>query len=550
MTPWGFVCFNRIFQSKTMKSNLLFKLSCLALILGFLAFFEVSYAQNVGIGIAVPLAKLHVAGNTRVDNLAGVGNRLVGADNLGTLMNIAAGTNGQVLTQTAGGPAWQTASAWQILGNAGTNVATNFMGSTDNNAVAFRTNNIETMRMTTGQLVGIGITAPTAKLEVSSGATANAVFGHSNSVGAYLGYEANFSLGVPPQNISGAGVWANNPAAGYTSIYAQSTGAATVAANISYSDVWMASYNYTQNGSAAFNPSANYNQLNVTSNTLGGFHSALRGYSNRGVTAGNPGYSIGVQGTSVAQNQDALGSVGESYSSSGGVSFGGYFSGSNYVGTNYAYAYVGGTANGGVTNRKIIGSGTVSEIIPTANHGRVTLTAPESPEYWYQDYGTVNMVNGQAHVDLDPIVAEIIVVDPSNPIRVFATPVNMLNFNGVTVMNQTATGFDLVELNGGNHSGRLEYQLIMRPKTNFGEGRFPQAPGPAYLKADKEPEAAKAANQPTQTFQWPADHIQYNYDPADYVGSGDRVPAGPNAGKIKVADGKFMDYVPVEKPKQ
>ena len=37
------------------------------------------FSQNVGIGIAVPLEKLHVAGNVRVNPLAGVGTRMVGA---------------------------------------------------------------------------------------------------------------------------------------------------------------------------------------------------------------------------------------------------------------------------------------------------------------------------------------------------------------------------------------------------------------------------------------------------------------------------------------
>ena len=507
-------------------------------------------AQNVGIGVAAPLDKLHVAGNVRVDPLAGVGSRLVGANANGTLQIIGTGANGQVLTQTAGGPAWQNAGGgWLTTGNAGTNVAANFMGSTDNNSVAFRTNNIETFRMTNGQRVGIGVTAPITKLEVNSAGTGDAVFGHSNNVGGYLGYETNITLGVPVQTLQGAGVYASNPAAGYTSIYAQSTGAATVAASISFSNVWMASYNYVQNASATVNPSANYNQLNITNAALAGTQIALRGVNIRGTTAGNPGFSVGVQGISDAANQDAIGVQGISFSNAD-ISVGGYFEGLNSAGTSFAFAYVGGNVIG--INRKIIGSGSVSEIVPTANHGRVTLTAPESPEYWYQDYGTVTMTNGQAHVNLDPILADIVMIDGNNPIRVFATPVNMLNFNGVTITNQSSTGFDLVELNGGLHSGTLDYQLVLKPKTNYGEGRFPQAPGPNYLKASEEPASAKAANQPqTRTiFHWPADHIQYGYDPADKVGPGDRVPSGPQAGKFKVADGKFIEGgIPAEKPK-
>jgi hypothetical protein len=377
-------------------------------------------------------------------------------------------------------------------------------------SVAFRTNNTEVMRMTNGQRLGIGTTTPTVKAEVSSGTT-DAFYGHSNNVGAYVGYETNFSFGTPAQNLLGAGLWASNPAAGYTSAFAQSSGAATVAANISFSSVWMASYNYVENASATFNPSVNYNQLNVTNTTLPGTQIALRGFNNRATTAGNPGYSVGVQGLANSQNQDGLGVQGLSFSNSA-ISFGGYFEGLTYPGVSWAYAYVGGTPNA-ATARKIIGTGTVSEIVPTPNHGRVTLTCPESPEYWYQDYGSVQMVNGFAHVELDAVLAEIIVVDAENPMKVFCTPVEMLYFNGVTIVNQTATGFDIVELNGGNHSGRIDYQIVCKPKTNYGEGRFPQAPGPAWLKAEEEPASAKAANQPTygQVFHWPSDDVQYGY---------------------------------------
>ena len=401
-------------------------------------------------------------------------------------------------------------------------------------------------------VIGNSTIIANTQFEVSSGTAKDAVFGHSNNVGGVLGKEANFSFGTPTQSLFGAGVYANNPTAGYTSIFAQSTGAATVAANISFSDVWMASYNYVQNNSATINPSVNYNQLNVTNNTLGGTQIAVRGFNSRGTTASNPGYSVGVQGIGDAQNQDSMGVQGLAFSNST-IRVGGYFEGLSYTGVSNAYAYVGGTINSGVTARKIIGTGSVSEIIPTENHGRITLTCPESPEYWYQDYGTVEMINGKATIVLDKILADIIVVDDEYPLRVICTPVGMPYFNGITIMSQTQNSVEILELNGGNHSGKLQYQLVAKPKTNFGEGRFPQAPGPGYLKADKEPLTAKAQNQPAdgrKIFNWPTDHVVYKYNPEDFVAVGDVIPAGPNAGKVKLGEGKYAEGIPAEKPKR
>jgi hypothetical protein len=124
--------------------------------------------QNVGIGTAIPLEKLHVAGNVRIDPLAGVGTRMVGADVNGTLNVIAAGTNGQVLTQTVGGPAWQSATVnWTVLGNTGTVAATNFIGTIDAVDFVVRTANTERIRVLSGGNVGIGTNAPAARLHVN-----------------------------------------------------------------------------------------------------------------------------------------------------------------------------------------------------------------------------------------------------------------------------------------------------------------------------------------------------------------------------------------------
>ncbi len=86
---------------------------------------------NVGIANTNPTEKLDITGNLKFS---------------GALMpNNTAGTAGQVLTSAGAGlpPTWSPAgsSGWGLTGNAGTNPATNFIGTTDYIPLNFRVNN-------------------------------------------------------------------------------------------------------------------------------------------------------------------------------------------------------------------------------------------------------------------------------------------------------------------------------------------------------------------------------------------------------------------------
>jgi hypothetical protein len=59
--------------------------------------------------------------------------------------------------------------SWNLTGNAGTTVSANFLGTTDNTALRFRTNNVNRMSITSAGKVGIGITSPAWKLDVKGG---------------------------------------------------------------------------------------------------------------------------------------------------------------------------------------------------------------------------------------------------------------------------------------------------------------------------------------------------------------------------------------------
>jgi hypothetical protein len=122
---------------------------------------------NVGIGTATPAAKLDVNGTARIVGNAGTPTAITGRDASGNVGNVTLGSNlslsGGVLNATV------PTAGWGLTGNAGTNPATNFIGTTDAQPLVFSANNDEKMRILPNGFVGIGTSTPTFPLQVARG---------------------------------------------------------------------------------------------------------------------------------------------------------------------------------------------------------------------------------------------------------------------------------------------------------------------------------------------------------------------------------------------
>ncbi|MDZ7898439.1 MAG: hypothetical protein U5N85_10505 [Arcicella sp.] len=108
----------------------------------------------------------------------------------GADFTIAAGAGGILLIYDATKLRWRIVetpsssgtAGWGLTGNAGTNPATQFIGTTDAQPLAFRTNNVETMRVLSTGNVGIGTSTPDTKLHVLSGGSAGVITPSSGTV--------------------------------------------------------------------------------------------------------------------------------------------------------------------------------------------------------------------------------------------------------------------------------------------------------------------------------------------------------------------------------
>jgi hypothetical protein len=84
--------------------------------------------------------------------------------------------------------------------------------------------------------------------------------------------------------------------------------------------------------------------------------------------------------------------------------------------------------------------------------------APETPEYYFMDYGEAQLVEGRVHVELDPNFTKNVVVNKDHPMRVFVQLED--DCNGVFVTNKTATGFDVIELSKGKSNAKFQWNVV------------------------------------------------------------------------------------------
>jgi hypothetical protein len=123
---------------------------------------RITTTGNVGIGSVIPSHKLEVVSVADPLYLSGLQNGL-GSDSLLAI------ENGVVKKIAQSALPSSPTNIWSTYGNVGTSFAANFMGTTDNTGLRFRTSNVERMIIDSMGNIGIGTATPGNVMELNSG---------------------------------------------------------------------------------------------------------------------------------------------------------------------------------------------------------------------------------------------------------------------------------------------------------------------------------------------------------------------------------------------
>jgi hypothetical protein len=302
-------------------------------------------------------------------------------------------------------------NAWFLLGNAGVNTATDFLGTTDNQPINVRTNNILRFIFPTTNQVHAAVDG-TAALPFYS-------FLNSTGIGSYraganiLGFS---TAGIERMRIAANGRTSVNGILGEAQLDVRSN------------------FNTSGSGFATI--------LAVNSNALGtGLIAVGQGQAINGAATGAGASIVGNNlGLFVEFNSSPVGD---------GIRIQNSLSDSWLIGSVLLPAG---------TKRKIFGPGAVSTVVKDLEGNEVMLSCPESPENLYMDYGVAVLKDGYALVQIDPILQKNIIVNELHPIKIFIQPEG--DCNGVYVKNKSIQSFEVVELNQGKSNVHFSYQIV------------------------------------------------------------------------------------------
>jgi hypothetical protein len=199
-----------------------------------------------------------------------------------------------------------------------------------------------------------------------------------------------------------------------------------------------------------------------------GVNAFASGTGSKGVFAGG---ETAVLGSTAAQNGTGVwGNAGFASNGVGVIGTGGF----------------GPNATGVLCQGKFVATGTKSAAVAHPDGSHRLLYCMESPECWFEDFGSGALAGGKASVALDPDFAAVV---NTTDYHAFLTPEG--DCRGLYVSSKGATGFTVNELQGGTGSLGFSYRVVARRKDvqapRLAKYKLPALPDPGEVAGTSEP---------------------------------------------------------------
>ena len=338
---------------------------------------------------------------------------------------------------------------WSLTGNAGTTPGTNFLGTTDNVDLQFRTNALRraTVKNNGALILGDNNTA--------LGNTLTSVYPSGSQIGVFV-LAQNSPRAIRALNSSGTefvidggnldanggrgviGISASLAANTATTV----TGVLGVAGRTTFTELAGESVGVSAQGTTALHARG------VGKSTTDYFAGSFEYDQDNDINT-----STGPFARIAGKDFDYFVVNGNGNNARRDVTYGGYFDANTNAND---FVFVGARNNN--TSYKVLGGGSVSTMVRDEIGNNRILHATETPEILFEDFGSSKLVNGEAYISIDPILARNIYVDEKYPIRVFIQLEG--DCNGVFVTEKTKNGFKVKELQSGTSNVAFSWNLV------------------------------------------------------------------------------------------
>ena len=118
-------------------------------------------------------------------------------------------------------------------------------------------------------------------------------------------------------------------------------------------------------------------------------------------------------------------------------------------------------------------AGVKDAIVPFPDGSKRVLHCVESPEHWFEAFGSARLKRGRATVTLDAEFAKVVML---NGYRVFLTPEG--DCKGLYVHSKRSVSFEVRELQGGTSSIAFSYRIVGKRKDIKRHTRFAKIDAP------------------------------------------------------------------------